>query len=351
MNEKIGLSVGILAGSRSSGINKAKAATGNRSVVKKLKKELSGIGEVIISAAVKKDYEDLTERVFEDSSLLEGLYNVISMARTEYVFVCGADMPMITGELVSYIAGYISSDYDCYCLTDDRHIQPLCAIYSKNVLPFIEKALQKGDLKLIRLLRQVRTKFIDLGYTTFDKSIIRNNNIRKPARTEKPQIVFCVSGPKNTGKTGLIIRLINEFIREGYSVGTIKHDGHEYDMDHKDTDSFRFYQAGAKVSAIFSADRFSVNCKGKAEPEEMLEFCRNLDVVIFEGLKNSHYPKIEMVRDGTQSLADPKTLILIAADIATDDISPDSERIPVFDRNDTEGIFCMVKKYFNLEQL
>lgn len=351
MSEKTNLSVGILAGNRSSGINQAKAKAGNRYVVRKLAEELSSIGEVMISASAKNDYEDLAERVFQDCSLLEGLYNVISNAETDLVFVCGADMPMVTGELVRYMAGYISSDYDCYCLTDEKHIQPLCAIYSKAVLPFIEKALENGDFKLIHLLRHVRTKFIDLSFTTFDKKVIRNNNIRKPAKTQKPQMVFCVSGPKNTGKTGLIIRLINEFIREGYSVGTIKHDGHEYDMDHEGTDSFRFSQAGAKVSAIFSGGRFSVNCNGPAGPEEMLAFCRGLDVVIFEGLKNSPYPKIEMARPGSPLMADPATVILIASDTAKDKKSPYSEKIPVLDRDDTEGIFSMIKKYFDLEQL
>lgn len=53
MSEKTNLSVGILAGNRSSGINQAKAKAGNRYVVRKLAEELSSIGEVMISASAK----------------------------------------------------------------------------------------------------------------------------------------------------------------------------------------------------------------------------------------------------------------------------------------------------------
>ena len=338
------LSTGILAGRHSDGLNDARVRAGNRSVIKKLTAELSPLGEVVISAADRKDYEDLAERVFADSSPLEGIYNIVKAAGTEWVLICGADVPMVSRELAEYMAGYISADYDCVCLTDEKHVHPLCALYSKAMLPLIEEALQRGDFKLVALLRRARTKYVDLRYTIFDRRVVRNVNVRRVAQSEKPPVVFCVCGAKDVGKTGLIVRLINEFIAAGYSVGAIKHDGHDHFAEVPGTDSARFAEAGAGIWAVFSAERFAAGGRRPAGPEEMLELCRGLDVVIFEGLKYSDYPKVEVTRRGSPPLADPETLICIAAD----EPSPINSEIPTFARDDAEGIFSCVKKYFGL---
>ena len=73
-------------------------------------------------------------------------------------------------------------DYDCYCLTDESRIQPLCAIYSKAMLPLIEEAMRTGDHKLMNLLRKARVKYISLEYTCFGREILANTVIRKPKK-------------------------------------------------------------------------------------------------------------------------------------------------------------------------
>lgn len=341
------ISIGILAGSKSHGRNQAKLKVNNRLTVRKLTYELSSFEEVLIAAACKGDYEDLGCEVVYDSiggiGPIEGLHNILAKASSEYVFVCGADMPMLKKDLIEYMSEFVSSDYDCYCLTDDDHMHPLCAIYSKDMLPLIESAIEAGDYKLINVIRKARTKYIKLEYTCFDKRILRNTLTREHVKDVAQPVVFCVSGAKNTGKTGLIIRLINEFINDGYSVGAIKHDGHDYVMDHKDTDTYRFAEAGAERSIIFSESQFSLNGKGKRSVGYMLKFCDDLDVVIMEGLKALPYPKVEMISGDSEGLCDSETLICRA----TDDKFPHKDK--VFNRDDIEGIFLCIKKYFSLE--
>ena len=80
-------------------------------------------------------------------------------------------------------------------------------------------------------------------------------------------VVFCVSGVKDSGKTGLIVKLINEFITQDYTVAVIKHDGHEYEMDHEGTDTWCFTRAGAKCSAIFSDTQYSLNGQGRTDAD------------------------------------------------------------------------------------
>lgn len=343
------ISIGILAGQACGGLNGARVKTYNRNVIKKLTAELSPVGEILISAARKTDYQDLAEKTMEDSSPLEGIYNVVSRADTDWIFVCGADMPNVSAGLIRYMTGYISSDCDCVCLADENHVQPLCAIYSKALLPLIKEALGRRDFRLAALLTRARTKYIDLKYTVFDKSVVKNGYTRKPEPALRPSAVFCVCGFSDTGKTGLIVKLINEFIGEGYSVGAIKHDGHDCFSETKGTDSVMFADAGASAWAVFSEKRFSVSCREKAEPEEMLKLLRitgGVDVVIFEGLKSSDFPKIEITKKGLPPVTDPDMLICKV----TDEKSPENEDVPVFCRDDAEGIFSCVKKYFGLRE-
>ena len=58
--------------------------------------------------------------------------------------------------------------------------------------------------------------------------------------------VFGIIGWKNTGKTGLVERLVTEISARGFSVSTIKHAHHSFDVDHEGRDSYRHRSAGAR---------------------------------------------------------------------------------------------------------
>ena len=55
--------------------------------------------------------------------------------------------------------------------------------------------------------------------------------------------VWGVTGWKNSGKTGLMERLVAEFTARGLRVSTVKHAHHVFDVDHKGKDSYR-HRAG-----------------------------------------------------------------------------------------------------------
>ncbi len=349
----INLSAGILAGGKSTrmGQNKALLQLNDRRFIDRILDELGSFDEVLISAAHKGVYEELGVQVVYDEHAeigpIEGIYQVLKNARTEYVFVCAADMPFVKADLVRYMAEFISSDYDCYVVMDEEHVHPLCAIYSKKMLPVIEALIEKGQYRLMNILNSVRTKYIKLEFTNFDKKIVKNINTKDEYRRLVLPVVFCVSAVKDSGKTGLIVKLINEFISDGYTVAVIKHDGHEYVMDHEGTDTFRFSQAGATKSIIFSDTQYSMNCRNSATLEEMIDLCAGVDVIIVEGMKNSDYPKVEVVRSAISqsTVCDPESLICVATDV-----NPLSEvKCPKFGLDDTRGIFLCVKKYFGLE--
>ena len=181
-----------------------------------------------------------------------------------------------------------------------------------------------------------------------NKNVDRNINTKREYFEIVRPCVFAVSGFKNSGKTGLIEKLINEFINEGYSVATLKHDGCDVLMDAKDTDSYRFFEKGAVVSAACADSRYMLNVREKKSVDELvneIKSSRNVpDFIILEGFKKSDYPKVEIVRKGGSSKSVCDNLICIATDLEI----LESGDVPKVELNDVSEIFFNVKKYFGL---
>ncbi|WP_137131292.1 molybdopterin-guanine dinucleotide biosynthesis protein B [Rhizobium sp. FY34] len=153
--------------------------------------------------------------------------------------------------------------------------------------------------------------------------------------------IFGISGWKNSGKTGLAVRLVEELTARGYRVSTIKHAHHDFDIDKVGADSFRHRQAGAHEVALVSGTRFAImhELRGAPEPSfnEILGRLAPCDLVLIEGYKREAVPKIEARRldaKNREPLAptDPH-IVAIAADHPVEGTT-----LPVFDLNDTQAI-------------
>ena len=118
------------------------------------------------------------------------------------------------------------------------------------------------------------------------------------------QRVFGITGWKNSGKTGLTVRVVEELTRRGWRISTIKHAHHAFDIDHEGTDSFRHRGAGATEVAIVSSNRWALmhELRSEEEPsmESVLARLEPCDLVIIEGYKREGHAKIEARRrDGS----------------------------------------------------
>ncbi|MBR5386575.1 MAG: molybdopterin-guanine dinucleotide biosynthesis protein B [Clostridiales bacterium] len=336
-------SVGILAGGKSSrmGKNKALLEYESDTFIGHAIKEFQG-HEIIISASGQKEYEKLPAKIVSDENMdigpIEGIRQILTAASEDYVFVCACDMPFITDKIADYIAEFISSDYDCYVITDEDRMHPLCAIYSKRVLPIIEKLIANGEYKIRLILENARTKYISLENTTFEKKIVRNVNTKEEYRELKKPVIFAVSGYKDSGKTWLIAELINEFIKDGFSVGVVKHDGHDSIAEAEGTDTYKYACAGAAVTAVYSDSKYVISGTGKADPEDLIDHIKASSnppqIIILEGFKSSSYPKIVLGKDGEFPPVDESTVILKINGRC--------------DANEVVRIFNAVKKYLDL---
>ena len=129
--------------------------------------------------------------------------------------------------------------------------------------------------------------------------------------------IVSVCGVKNSGKTTLLTRLVKELTKRGVKVAVIKHDGHDFICDIEGSDTDRLKKAGAYGTAIFSDYRIAVHKTGTKEKEKEL-FGRfpEADLIFLEGMKDSDYPKIEVIRKevSDRPVSNPNGRFLIVTD-------------------------------------
>ena len=61
-----------------------------------------------------------------------------------------------------------------------------------------------------------------------------------------------------TGKTTLLEKVIVNLKARGLRLGVLKHDAHDFDIDHEGKDSWRFQKAGADITLIASATKMAL---------------------------------------------------------------------------------------------
>jgi molybdopterin-guanine dinucleotide biosynthesis protein B len=161
--------------------------------------------------------------------------------------------------------------------------------------------------------------------------------------------VFGVTGWKNAGKTGLMERLVVEIIGRGYTVSTLKHAHHTFDVDHPGKDSHRHRIAGASQVLLASTERWALmnEHRGTQEPSlpELLAKLDPVDLILIEGWKRDSHPKVEAWRaeTGNPLIApnDP-TILAVASDIGLE------IDCPVFDLDDTAIVADFILDYLDL---
>ena len=150
-----------------------------------------------------------------------------------------------------------------------------------------------------------------------------------------PQII-CIVGRSQSGKTTLIEKLLPVLKNRGYRIGTIKHSHHIFDFDKSGKDSWRHKDAGADAVIIASPGKIAmVKNDQQGTLESLLEYFGDLDLVITEGYKGAHQPKIEVVRAARHDdalLRDDRHLVAVVTDADLD------IKLPVFGLEDIDEL-------------
>lgn len=145
-----------------------------------------------------------------------------------------------------------------------------------------------------------------------------------------PIITFV--GKSGTGKTTFLEQLIPELKRRGLRLAVLKHDAHHFEMDKPGKDTYRFTAAGADVVTISNAEKFAMIEQPQQELDvaDIVSRLPQVDIVLTEGYKKSHYPKIEIYRAALQRplIASPEELLAIMAD---EPLASPAKQLPLTD--------------------
>jgi len=158
--------------------------------------------------------------------------------------------------------------------------------------------------------------------------------------------ILLVVGRKKRGKTALAEKLVPEFKKRGYKVGTIKHSTFDHEFDSPGKDSFRHTQAGAETTLLLSPKNlalFSSDLR-KKEPKELFKlFFQGYDLIIGEGFKSSPYPKVEVLdssKDTEPLCGEKDNLIALICNKSVDSF------VPVFSLDRIEALADFLEKEF-----
>lgn len=163
--------------------------------------------------------------------------------------------------------------------------------------------------------------------------------------------ILGLGGWSGAGKTTLLSKLIPELVRRGFSVSTMKHAHHGFDVDQPGKDSYVHRAAGATEVLIGSEKRWALMHELRDGPEpsaiDLAKHMTPVDLLLIEGFKREPHDKLEIYRaeNGKPLLSseDP-TYVAILADAPVKDA-----RLPVIDLNDTRAIADFIVRHCGLK--
>lgn len=139
-----------------------------------------------------------------------------------------------------------------------------------------------------------------------------------------------------TGKTTLVEQVILELKERGIRVAVIKHDAHNFDIDHPGKDSWRFTQAGSVMTILSSAQKTAVIEQRPHTLWECAAMIRDVDLILVEGYKREAIPRIGISRLATgKGLPDAPEQYLA---VVTDDPELQNAPVPVFGLADVKAL-------------
>ncbi len=164
----------VLAGGRGTRmgmVEKALLEFEGKTIIERLLESLfHAVDEVILSVrdrTQKEKFNPVIEKfpareirfcfdTLKDAGPLEGIRAGLLESRSEYSFVCAGDMPFVNFRVVGLLFEKASGHDAALPKWDDRMFEPLHAVYSKKLIPGIEKAFEKGKRSVLMSVLEMK---------------------------------------------------------------------------------------------------------------------------------------------------------------------------------------------------
>ena len=152
------------------------------------------------------------------------------------------------------------------------------------------------------------------------------------------------AGYSGSGKTTLIEAVLPRLVAAGLRVAVIKQSHHDVTVDAVGKDSWRHRQAGASEVLLTSPHRWMLvgELRGVQEPDLQAHLARlsPCDLVLVEGFRHAHLPKIEVWRAANAQPwlhpHDPHVIALAA------DAPPPTTALPCLGLDDADSVAAFI---------
>lgn len=163
----INKTLAILAGGKSSRMNYNNKALLNykeKRFIEHIIEAGKEYKEVIIISNNLEEYKGFNLRIVEDiykgNGPLSGIHSALTNSTTDKVLCIACDMPLITKETLNIIGNY-DEEYEVLVPKVGGRLQPLCGVYSKDIIPKLEEAIKQNNNKLQLLIKTLNLKVIE----------------------------------------------------------------------------------------------------------------------------------------------------------------------------------------------
>ena len=143
---------------------------------------LKKLCDEIIICANKPGYDTfgfpVLKDVYSDLGPIGGIYTGLLNSGSESNFVLSCDMPFINHQMLTYLLSKKNKNFVSIPIHGQNIVEPLCAIYSKAILPQLKTQIRNQDLKLMNLLKTIEVKWvkIDSGFEFYHPNLFFNVN-------------------------------------------------------------------------------------------------------------------------------------------------------------------------------
>lgn len=165
-----------------------------------------------------------------------------------------------------------------------------------------------------------------------------------------------IIGHPGSGKTTLMVELIEAFTKKGMTVASLKHSAHNHELDKPGKDSFLHRQAGANPAAMMTSAMSAIYIprKNNQTPEDLIkQFLSNTDIILIEGWISGPYDKVEVYREHCSreplfnSVRNVKAFITDSCGCPIERDQAAKQGLAVFDRSAMDDILNLILSFVN----
>ncbi|MBP1889035.1 molybdopterin-guanine dinucleotide biosynthesis protein A [Clostridium moniliforme] len=160
----------ILSGGKNSRMNyktKAFLKFNGDTFIHRILLAIADYEEKIISCNNFKAYKDfknealLVSDSFKEIGPIGGIYSSLKTSSFSHALIVACDMPFLNKDILNYLGNYDFKE-DALIPIVNGKIEPLCGIYKKSSVKIIESMIKDKDYKLMNLLKNLNTKYLDI---------------------------------------------------------------------------------------------------------------------------------------------------------------------------------------------